>query len=59
MLPDIKISLPVIFILWCIAAVYAFESWVMLAYPAMWATIGVLFFVLDRTLAGNGRSNGD
>ena len=59
MLPDIKISLPLIFVLWCIAAVYAFKSWVMLAYPAMWATIGVLFFVLDRTLANTGGSNGD
>ncbi len=52
MLPDIKFSLPIIFILWCVAAVFAFHSWVMLAYPAMWAIIGILFFVLDRATAG-------
>lgn len=58
MLPDIKISLPIIFILWCVAAVFAFKSWVMLAYPIMWAVVGLLFFALDRATADGGESNG-
>ncbi len=50
MLPDIKISLPVIIGLWCVAAWLAFDGPVMLAYPAMWLVVGVGFWVLDRVV---------
>ncbi len=52
MIPDLKISLPIIFIGWCVAAVFAFHSWVMLAYPAMWGAIGLLFFGLSKVIGG-------
>lgn len=48
MLPDIKVSLPIIFIAWCAAAWFAFGGPVMLAYPAMWLVVGLVFFALDR-----------
>lgn len=47
MLPDIKISLPIIFVAWCVAAVML-NGPVMLAYPAMWLVVGVAFWALDR-----------
>jgi hypothetical protein len=56
MLPDIKITLPFIFILWCVGVYFAFDSWVLLAYPAMWAAVGVLFFVM-QTVAGKAEPN--
>ena len=48
MMPDIKISLPIVFALWCVAAWIAFGGPVMLAYPAMWLIVGLAFWGLDR-----------
>lgn len=48
MLPDIKISLPIIFLVWCVAAWVAFDGPVMLAYPAMWLAVGLAFWAIDR-----------
>lgn len=53
MLPDIKVSLPIIFGLWCVAAWLAFGGPVMLAYPAMWLVIGAAFWALDRAVRGS------
>ncbi len=50
MIPDIKYSLPIVFLAWCIFAWIAFDGPIMLAYPAMWAAVGVLFFIFDRVL---------
>lgn len=47
MLPDIKITLPLIFILWCVGVFIAFDGWVLLAYPAMWGAVGLVFFVMQ------------
>ena len=47
MLPDIKISLPIIFLVWCVAAVLL-NGPVMLAYPAMWLVVGIAFWAFDR-----------
>ena len=49
MLPDIKISLPIIFLLWCAAAVLLVGP-VMLAYPAMWLVVGIAFWAFDRVV---------
>jgi|GEM_PF-6244688 len=52
-LPSLKFSLPFIFLCWCVAAVQT-HGLVMLAYPAMWAVVGLFFFglhVLTRTTA--------
>ncbi len=38
-LPSLKISLPFIFLCWCIAGVQS-HGLVILAYPAMWAVVG-------------------
>jgi hypothetical protein len=51
MLPDIKVTLPVIFVVWCVGVVLAFDGWVLLAYPAMWGCVGLLFFML-QTVSG-------
>jgi len=44
-LPSLKFSLPFIFACWCVAAVMTHGT-VMLAYPAMWAVVGMLFYGL-------------
>lgn len=44
-LPSLKISLPFIFLCWCIAGIQTHGS-VLLAYPAMWAVVGLFFFGL-------------
>ncbi|QDT70117.1 hypothetical protein MalM25_30620 [Planctomycetes bacterium MalM25] len=52
MLPDIKISLPILFVLWCGFGYWAMgQNPVMLAYPAMWAAVVLLFFAVTK-LAG-------
>ena len=48
-LPDLKITLPVIFVLWCVAGVMTHGP-VMLAYPAMWGVVGVAFYGLRLLL---------
>jgi hypothetical protein len=50
MVPDLRISLPVIFVVWCAAAWLAFDGPVMLAYPAMWVLVGAAFWGWDRVL---------
>ena len=53
MLPDIKVSLPIIFLAWCAAAWFAFDGPVMLSYPAMWLVVGLAFWGLDRAYRGS------
>lgn len=48
MLPDIKISLPILFLIWCGAAYALMGGPVMLAYPAMWAGVALLFLVASK-----------
>ena len=52
MLPDIKISLPILLVLWCLGGYWAMNGLVMLAYPAMWAGVAVLFLVVSKVLGG-------
>jgi len=58
MLPDIKIALPVLFVLWCVGSVWAMHSTVMLAYPAMWATVALLFYVVSKATSGGSHAEG-
>ncbi|MEM8946843.1 MAG: hypothetical protein AAGD11_16840 [Planctomycetota bacterium] len=44
-LPSLKFSLPFIFLCWCVAGVLTHGS-IILAYPAMWAVVGLLFYGL-------------
>jgi len=44
-LPSLKVSLPFIFLCWCIAGVQTHGA-VILAYPAMWAGVGALLYGL-------------
>lgn len=48
-LPSLKVSLPLIFLCWCVAGVMT-HGWVILAYPAMWAVVGAFFFGLHLLL---------
>ncbi len=50
-LPGIHISLPVIFVLWCVGA-YLAGMTPLLLYPAMWAAVGVVFLGLGAVLKG-------
>ncbi len=52
MLPSIRISLPVLLILWCVASIWAFKSPVMLLYPAMWIGVAVLFLLVTKVMPG-------
>lgn len=44
-LPSLKFSLPFIFVCWCIAGSMTHGA-VILAYPAMWAVVGLFFYGL-------------
>ena len=44
-LPSLKVSLPFIFLCWCVAGVQTFGT-VILAYPAMWAVVAIAFYGL-------------
>ncbi len=44
-LPSLKFSLPFIFVCWCIAGSLTHGT-VILAYPAMWAVVGLFFYGL-------------
>lgn len=44
-LPGIHISIPFIFILWCVGA-YLAGMTPLLLYPAMWAGVGLVFVIL-------------
>lgn len=50
MLPSIKISLPILFVLWCVVGFWKMEGPVMLAYPAMWLGVAALFYVTTKLL---------
>ena len=52
MLPSIKIMLPLLVVLWCLGAFWAFGGPVMLAYPLMWGAVVGLFFVATKLLGG-------
>ncbi|MEQ8848118.1 hypothetical protein [Botrimarina sp.] len=56
MLPDIKIALPILFVLWCAGSLWAMQSPVMLIYPAMWVAVGLLFLVISKMF---GAASGD
>lgn len=44
-LPSIKVTLPLLFVLWCVGACLA-GMWPLLAYPVMWAAVGGLLYGL-------------
>ena len=48
-LPSLKVAIPFIFLVWCIAGVQV-HGLVMLAYPAMWGAVGLFFLVLHLLL---------
>ena len=48
-LPSLKVSIPLIFLIWCVVGVQVHGA-VMLAYPAMWAAVGLLFLVIHLLL---------
>ncbi|MEQ8208637.1 MAG: hypothetical protein RH917_02300 [Lacipirellulaceae bacterium] len=48
-LPSLKVSIPIIFVAWCVAGVLL-RGPVMLAYPAMWAGVAALFGLLHVLL---------
>ncbi len=57
-LPSLKFSLPFIFICWCIAGSLTHGS-VILAYPAMWAVVGLFFYglhVMIKAPVGTGEA---
>lgn len=58
MLPDIKIALPLLFVLWCVGSVWAIQSAVLLIYPAMWAAVSVAFLVATKLLSGSSSDAG-
>lgn len=51
MLPDIKVSLPILVVIWAAFGYWVMEGPVMLAYPAMWAAVAILFLAVSK-LAG-------
>lgn len=50
-LPSIKITLPLLFALWC-AGAYLAGMTPLLVYPALWAGVGLLFAGLHVMLKG-------
>jgi len=44
-LPDIKVAIPLIFVLWCVAGLLT-KGPVMLMYPAMWGIVGLFFLIV-------------
>ena len=61
MLPDIKISLPILLLVWAAFGFWVMEGPVMLAYPAMWIGVAVLFLVVSKFVGGapEGAGTGD
>lgn len=51
-MPDIKVSLPILFVLWCGLGYWAMQGPVMLAYPVMWLGVAILFFVVSKLFGG-------
>lgn len=41
-LPSLKVTLPLLFLLWCIVGVWI-HGLVILAYPMMWLVVGLVF----------------
>jgi len=59
-LPSIRIAIPTIFVLWCLAGFVAFGP-VILFYPAMWAAVALFFLLVHyllRSSQGNSPSGG-
>lgn len=54
-LPSIKITLPLLFVLWLVGA-YLADMTALWAYPAMWAAVGAVFFALHLATSGNSAS---
>lgn len=48
MLPSIKVTLPLLIVLWCLGSLWAFGGPVLLAYPAMWIGVAALFYVVTK-----------
>ncbi|TWT87323.1 hypothetical protein Mal64_28610 [Pseudobythopirellula maris] len=56
MLPSIKVTLPIIMVLWCVGGVMALGPEI-LAYPVLWAAVAGLFLLVDMLLGGPRVSN--
>lgn len=54
-LPSLKVSIPLIFIGWCVAGYQVFGK-VIFAYPAMWAVVGAFFYGLHVVTRGSSDS---
>lgn len=52
MLPSIKVSLPILFLLWVGLGIWAMQGPVMLAYPAMWLGVAIVFLVATKLFGG-------
>lgn len=52
MLPDIKIALPIMLVLWCAGSIVAMGSAVMLIYPAMWVAVALMFLIVTKMSGG-------
>ena len=57
-LPSLRIAIPTIFLIWCIVGVYIHGP-VMLAYPAMWLAVGILFLCLSPLLKSRSAPSSD
>jgi len=57
-LPDIKISLPAIFICWCLGA-WAAGMGPLLVYPLMWVAVALLLYVLHMVTGGKQSPSSD
>lgn len=56
MLPSIKVTLPLLMILWAIGAVLA-GMWPLLLYPVMWGAVGLLFLGLHAATGTKAPAN--
>lgn len=52
MLPSIKVSLPILFLLWCGLGIWAMQGPVMLAYPVMWLGVAIVFLIVTKLFGG-------
>ncbi len=52
MLPSIKVSLPILLLLWGGLGLWAMEGPVMLAYPAMWCGVALVFLIVTKLFGG-------
>ena len=55
-LPSLKVSIPLLFIVWCAAGYKTFGG-VIFAYPVMWAVVGAFFYGLHVVTRGSSDSS--